>query len=261
MHEDKTEETMKNHFLVSGRPTVTAMLRSTTLEGLLSEIERVKEEGTDAFGFQIDLLRVEDRSPEAYRAIFGAMSAPCYTTNYARPNFDRFDDEELTRELLLALECGATLLDIRHDLYDRQPDELSYDPVAVERQKALIEEIHARGGEVLMSAHVLRYQTPEQVLAIAKEQKARGADIAKIVIDANNDEELAECFRASLLLKSELGIPCLFLCNGTHCIRHRRLAPAVAGDMFLVVEPNLRKENQPPIDLAKDVLRLSGYEI
>jgi hypothetical protein len=31
--------------------------------------------------------------------------------------------------------------------------------------------------------------------------------------------------------------------------------------MFLAVEPNLRKENQPPIDLTKDVLRLSGYEL
>lgn len=252
---------MHNSFLVSGRPTLTAMLRSTTLTDLLAEIERIKSVGTDAFGFQIDILREEDRSPEAYRTLYRAMGVPCYTTNYARPNFDRFDDEELTRELLLALECGATLLDIRHDLYDRQPDELSCDPVAVERQKALIEEIHARGGEVLMSAHVLHYQTPEEVLAIAMEQKARGADIAKIVIDANSDEELAECFRATLLLKRELGIPFLFLCNGTHCIRHRRLGPAVAGDMFLAVEPNLRKENQPPIDLAKDVLRLSGYEI
>ena len=89
---------MQKGFLVSERPTLTAMLRSTTLEELIAEIGRVKEEGTDAFGFQIDLLRVEDRSPEAYRAIFGAMGAPSYTTNYARPHFDRFDDEELTRE-------------------------------------------------------------------------------------------------------------------------------------------------------------------
>ena len=252
---------MQHHFLISGRPTVTAMLRATTLEGLLSEIERVKSVGCDAFGFQIDILREEDRSPEAYRTLYRAMGAPCYTTNYARPNFDRFDDEELTRELLLALECGATLLDIRNDLYDRQSDELSCDPVAVERQKALIEEIHERGGEVLMSAHVWSYRSPEEVLAIAKEQKARGADIAKIVINENSEEELAECFRATLLLKQELGIPFLFLCNGPHCKKHRRLAPAIGGDMFLVTEPNLREENQPPIDLAKDVLRLSGYEL
>ena len=97
-------------------------------------------------------------------------------------------------------------------------------------------------------------------MKIAKGHKSRGADVSKIVTDANSEKELLNNLRTSVVLKERLGIPSLFLCNGTHCARHRILGPAIGSDMFLVIENS--KDGicpQPTIKRAKEILTLAGY--
>ena len=107
-----------------------------------------------------------------------------------------------------------------------------------------------------MSSHVLEYRSPEQVLDIARAQIERGADIAKIVTNADSDRELFENLRANYLLKEQLGAPFLFLCNGTHAYLHRCFGPSLGSSLFLCVSAPLVKPGvkQPSLLKARAIL-------
>lgn len=252
---------MKSRFLVDGRPTLTAMIKSSDTEHILVEIDKILEQGTDAFGFQIDMLKPEERCEKTYKTIFNAMKGkPCYVTNYYRGNRVPHTDEELTDELCRAVSCGGVLMDIPGDSFDRVNGEFTENPEAIEKQIKVIERIKALGGEVLMSSHVLKYIDCEDVIKIAVGHKERGVNVSKIVTEANSDTELLNNLRTSIVLKEQLGIPSLFLCNGTHCAKHRILGPSIGSDMFLVIENSLDGIcPQPTIKKAKEILTISGY--
>ena len=247
-------------FLRTDRPTLVAMLKATTTAELICEIGKILLQGTDAFGFQIDILKPEERKAENYKEIFAAMQGkPVYVTNYARGNAIDYTDEELTEQLYVAVECGAKLIDIRCDLFDRQPDEYSVDEKVIEKQKAVIKKIKEMGAEVLMSAHVLKYIPYEKTLEIARAQQERGADVVKIVTEANTEAELLDNYKTTILLKEQLDVPSLFLCNGKYCRKHRIIGPATVKGMFLVAE-NSNIIDQPTIKRAKEMLTLAGYD-
>lgn len=259
----KQSEGMKS-FLNRERPIITAMLKSSNTKALISEIERGAAEGAEAFGFQIEMLESSCRKRTDFLDIFQAMgNRPAYVTNYMRGNISlhKQSDEELTEELLLALECGATLCDVRGDLYDPCVGELSLSDRAVEKQMNLIKEIHRMGGEVLMSSHIFNFLPKEHVYMISKTQQERGADIAKVVTMANSEEELDENFEALLLLKKKMQIPTLFLCNGTMCYKHRILGPMLGSCMYLTVESGIQAVTQPHISEARKVLIAAGYKL
>lgn len=251
---------MADSFLQKNRPTLTAMLKSATTEGLICEIERISKQGTDAFGFQIEMLNPQERTAANYKRIISAMGEkPAYVTNYIRGNAVPHTDEELTEELYLAVECGAKLIDVRCDLFDRQPDEFSVSREAIRRQREVIDTLHTMGAEVLMSAHVLRFIPGEKVLEIALSEQERGVDVVKIVTEANSQEELSENFKTTIALQERLSAASLFLCNGSHCKRHRLFGPVLGGDLFLTVENSHITDNQPTLKRAKEILSLAGY--
>ena len=253
---------MSEGFFKTDRPTLTTMLKSRTVGELISEIGEAIEQGTDALLFQMEILVPEDRTKENYKRVFYAMQGkPSYVTNYIRGNALPKTDEELVEELFFARECGATLIDIRGDLFDRQPGELSLNPEAVKKQKEVIKEFKALGAEVLMSSHVLKYIPGDEVLKIALAQEERGVDVAKVVTEANSEAELLDNFRTTLLLHEKLSCSSLFLCNGSHCARHRLLAPLMCGgkNMFLTVVNSFEGAAQPKIERAKEILTLGGF--
>lgn len=199
-------------FLIENRPTIVGMLKSDTAYGIVTEIGRMSEDEPDAYGFQIEALRFKDRNCANYKKIFAAMNGkPSYVTHYARCNCRDFTDDELMRELYIAIECGAALVDVRCDLYDRRPDEFTTDATAVTKQKEVIQTIHEMGAQVLMSAHTFKFLPPEKVLEIAISQQERGADIIKIVTNADTEAELLSNFEASILLKEKNKNSCIVL--------------------------------------------------
>ena len=108
------------------------------------------------------------------------------------------------------------------------------DETAIKKQMELIDLLHQKGSQVLMSSHVRKYIPAERVLEIAFEQKRRGADIIKIVTKADNMEQQIENLRITNLLKQELGAPFLFL-SGGKCEIHRRLGLNLGCCMALCV--------------------------
>jgi len=71
--------------------------------------------------------------------------------------FDMSQDAYLADELLKLADWGATLCDVIGDLYGKHPDELCDDPQAVKKQMALVDKLHEKGVEVLMSSHLYRF--------------------------------------------------------------------------------------------------------
>ena len=85
---------------------------------------------------------------------------------------------------------------------------------AIAKQKALIEEIHKRGAKVIMSSHMQTFLPPQEVLAHMKEQASRGADILKMVIKVDTEEEMVQTMETFFLLKKEIKQDYVFLANG-----------------------------------------------
>jgi 3-dehydroquinate dehydratase len=195
------------------------------------------------------------RTRDTYERLFAAAGdRPVYVTNYRQGENAGKSDDILARELVELAECGATLCDVMGDYFDRTEGEMTYDERAIEKQKALIDEIHAVGGEVVMSSHVLKFIPAEQVLKIALEHQRRGADICKIVTGASNMEEQIENLRIVTLLKRELDIPFLFLSGGESKIL-RRIGGELGCCMYLCVHEHdeLATAAQPLISEVKAI--------
>lgn len=190
--------------------------------------------GAEAFGVELERLKPEYKKQEIYKDLISYTDLPVYVTNYRTYENEGRTDEELAAELLQVADHGKVLCDVMGDYFDPQPGELTVDPTAVEKQKQLIEQLHKKGAEVLMSSHVFTYTPAERVLEIALAQQERGADIAKIVTGADTMDQQLENLKIIHLLKEKLDIPFLFLCVG-ECGVLRRIGGELGCCMYLCV--------------------------
>ena len=226
---------MKSNFLNYERPLLTCMVQASTPERTKELITLSRPEGAEAFGIQICKFQSEYRRPEIYKELFEfASPEPTYVTNYRGHSNEGKSDSALAEELLEIAECGATLVDVMGDYFAPCEGELTMDSAAVEKQKKLVSELHKRGAYVLMSSHVQRFISCDEVIRIAKEHERRGADISKIVAGAQSIEEEIENMRIAALLKKEIGIPTLFLAGGNSKLL-RRLGGKLGSCMSLCV--------------------------
>ena len=227
---------MKPTFLQYEKPLLTTILQCRCPEVAKYRIAKALEEGAEAFGLQTESLLPEYWNEETIKELFAAMQGrPIYVTRYRPDKKSDAEDERLGQEILKLADWGATLCDVMGDLYCKHPDELTDDPVAIEKQMDLIRKLHEKGAEVLISSHFYRFAPPERVLEVGLEQQRRGADVVKIVVNANSDQELLECIRAIMLLKANLKVPFLFLAGGTHGAFIRRVGTNLGTCMYLCV--------------------------
>ena len=226
----------KPTFLHQNKPLITAMVQATNPDDLIHLVRTAAFDGADAYGFQFEKLERKYQNEEAVKNIFATMAPrPIYATNYRFASNQGKSDEELAEGYLWLCDMGATLIDVIGDLYAPAQYEITRDPAAIEKQKALIDQIHAKGCEVLMSSHTHTFMSTEVVLEIAREHQARGADISKIVTAANSEEEELENLKTATVLRRELDIPFLFLSGGTHNHLHRSFGPMFGSCMWLTV--------------------------
>ena len=225
---------MRKTFLNCEKPTITAMVQADNPDRIKELIDKCLPEGAEAFGMQFEQMKPEYRTREVYEDLFSYSDKPLYVTNYRLKYNEEKSDEELAEELLELAECGATLCDVMGDLYDRQPDEVAVSEEAIKKQMELIDELHKKGAEVLMSSHIFKFTSAERVLEIALEHQRRGADISKIVTQADSAEEEIENLRILNLLKEKVDIPVLFLYNG-HSRVFRKISGEYGNCMYLCV--------------------------
>ncbi len=242
-------------FLNQDKPMLTVMLECRNPETAIGRIRNANCLGADAYGLQVEKLDSQYRNPETYKKVFAAMCGrPSYVTNYRSYSNAGKTDEELAKELLELADCGATLIDVMGDYFCQCPGELTDNEEAIKKQMELIDKLHEKGTEVLMSSHVLKFTPAERVLEIALEQKRRGADIIKIVTGASTMEEQIENLRITDLLKRELGAPFLFLSGGVNSL-HRRLGIKLGCCMALCVYEHDERSTpaQPLLSVIKKV--------
>ena len=223
-------------FLTYERPLLTCMVQADNPDRIKELIDLSLPEGAEAFGMQFCQMKKEYRNKKTYSELFEyASPLPVYVTNYRNriSNAGKSDDV-LAAELVEFAECGATLCDVMGDYFDHCEGELTMKEEAVKKQMKLIDELHKRGAEVLMSSHVLKFTPAERVLQIALEHQRRGADICKIVTGAENTEQQIENLRIINLLKENLKIPFLFL-SGGECHIMRRIGGLLGCCMYLCV--------------------------
>ena len=246
-------------FLTSDKPALTVMLQCRTPEVAIGRIRNALHLGADAFGLQVDSLLPEYQTPEVYSKLFKEMRGkPAYVTNYRSNSNKGKSDEVLAEGLLTLAECGAALCDVQGDLFSNHPIQMTEDEAAIEKQMELIEKLHTKGAEVLMSAHTNCYLPGEKVLELALEQKRRGADIIKIVTDAKDMQAQMENLKTVDLLMRELGAPFLFL-SGGECSILRRLGIKLGCCMALCVYEHdaLSTPGQPLLSVMKQVEQIS----
>ena len=234
-------------FLTYEKPFLTCMVQADNPDRIKELIDLSLPEGAEAIGLQFCKLREQYRNEKTYRELFAYTDLPVYVTNYRNhiSNVGKSDDV-LATELLKLAECGATLCDVMGDYFDACEGELTMNKEAIKKQMKLIDELHKRGAEVLMSSHVLKFTPAERVLEIALEHQRRGADICKIVTGADNMAQQIENLRIINLLKENLKIPFLFLAGG-ECHIMRRIGATLGSCMYLCVHEydELATKSQP----------------
>ncbi len=248
---------MKQTFSGHRRPLIMAMIAAEEPGSAIPIIRNSIYSGAESFGIELEAMDGRYKTEENYRWLFDcAEERPIYVTNYRTKKNSGKRDDELAEGLLLARKAGATLCDVMGDLYDPAPLELTYQPQAVDRQKRLIEKIHAMGGEVLISSHTKKFLEAEKVLEMLLEQEARGADVAKIVTRADSEEELQQNMETMLLLKRKLRIPFIFLSNGRYCKLQRTLGSLYCAPFLLCVPQYtaLSSQEQPLLGAVQRIV-------
>lgn len=225
---------MKPTFLKYAKPLLVAMVQEQTPEDMIQTICNALYDGAEAFGIQLENLLPEFRTEETLARIFSyCENKPIYITSYRGSNSRGLSDDECVALLLMGVRAGATLADVMGDLYHPEPIQITYDPTAIEKQKALIAGIHEMGAEVLMSSHFGRFIDVEETHRHAMAQQERGVDIVKIVNHSQNEEQQIANFNTIYRLNKELNVPFLYLANGKKSKLVRQMGPAFGVCMYL----------------------------
>jgi 3-dehydroquinate dehydratase type I len=254
---------MRASFFNRDSALITALVtQEDSVKKILNRITKAVAAGADAIAIELGSLPPELRTQDNFRLFMNAApELPFMFILYRNDKWLGGDDEARQEYLLEAVSAGAEVVDVMGDLFSPAPLELTTDPEAIEKQKALISEIHARGGKVIMSSHIYdQARDAEQVLEHLREQESRGADILKIVTEVNNAEELLEAFRATMLLHQQLDKPFVHLCNGTFSRPHRFLGPKLGSAIAFAVFAETPM-SQPTIRQLKRVLRNIHWNI
>lgn len=254
---------MRGSFFDREQTVVTALFHiDGDMEKDLALIRLSAANGAQGIALQLEDMPPEMRTAENYRKLMDAApELPFMFISYRKDKWFGNDDDARQKCLLLAAETGAEVIDVMGDLYAPAPFELTSDPAAVAKQKELIQAIHDRGAKVVMSSHTAQARSAEAILAHLREQASRGADILKIVTQADTEEELTEAFRTTMLLKRALNKPFIQLCGGKYSRPHRYLAPKFGLAVAFATPDEKPEAVQPSVRQLRTVLDTIDWRI
>jgi len=247
---------MKLSFLNRPKPVIAGIMAGQTPQELIAEAKGAEADGAQGIAITLADLKPEFRNPEALKSVIEAVPLPFMVFFYRDDKWRNSSDDERQELLLAAANVGASMIDVMGDLYDPSPMEITRSPAAIDKQKRLIDRIHAQGADVVISSHMACPRTTEQVLEHMLALEARGPEVVKIVTTVDTEEELAEAFRTTLTLRRELRTPFIHLCNGKLSRPHRFLGPALGVAIVFAVHRHKPGSamTQPTIRAMKAVL-------
>lgn len=247
---------MKRSFLNQPAPVITAIMDGQTPQELIAESRNAEFDGAGGIAIDLSDLKPEFRNRDALRTVTEAVALPFMFFFYRNDKQQSLGDDARQEVLLAAADAGAAMIDVMGDLYDPSPLELTRNAAAIGRQRQLIDRLHDKGVEVVLSSHMACSRTTAQVMEHLQELASRGADVVKIVTTVDTDEELAEALHTTMVLQRELHKPFIHLCNGKLSRPHRFFGPALGLAIAFAVhryEPRYGM-TQPTIRAMKAVL-------
>ena len=174
------------------------LLDDRSPDELIRTIKLAEAEGAHAFELDLQVLPRHLRTSDALAQVFSATARPVFTAyrrfdpSAAEPQEPIADDDERVELQVELVRHGSAGFDLELDTFDPQPGpwftseegirysndpesaarEVSFDPIAAERQREVVAEVHELGGEVILSTHALTRLPVEAAVQIG--QLARG---------------------------------------------------------------------------------------
>lgn len=235
-------------------PVLAGVVRERTAKAAAAEMKNCMYDGAGMIDLHMSCLEKTDT--ETLRSIIGASGLPVLALNYNK-KFDWSDagysEDERIASFLRAVDAGAAGIDMqgytfhvpskngfcgedKFSFTKGNPKEVVTDEVIITKQCELIEQVHAKGAEVLLSCHPGIPMTCEQVVDLALFLEKRNPDIIKIVTAATNEDELLESFKTMVTLKKEVKTPVSYHTNGKAGSLSRIINPILGGHMIFCVD-------------------------
>lgn len=258
-------------------PAVAGVIREKTTKAAIAEIKNCRLSGADMIDLHLSCL--ENRSPEELKKIISSTPLPILALNYnSRSDWSSLglSEEERVQSFIDAVDAGAAGIDMQgytfhtpsksgycgnaqYSFTAGNPKEVVTDPEIIEKQCALIEQIHSKGAEVLLSCHPGIPMTTEQVVDLALYLEKRNPDIIKIVTKAVTEADLNECIRTMTVLKKEVRTPVAYHCNGKAGLPSRIINPLLGGQIAFCVDRYTETSTMEQIDLKTARSMVDNY--
>lgn len=230
-------------------PALAGVVKARTPLSAIAEIKNCLYGGAAMIDLHLSCLEKTDT--DTLKTIIGASKLPVLALNYNTTM--EWTDAGYTEDarvecFLRAVEAGAAGIDMQGYTFDiaskdsfigedkysftkNSPKEVVTDTKVIDKQCELIERVHAKGAEVLLSCHPGIAMSADAVVELALFLEKRTPDIIKIVTIANNDDEMLESVRAMLTLKKELKTPVSYHAAGKAGVLTRILNPVLGGQI------------------------------
>ena len=265
------------------RPFICADLSEVTATSFVRRIEEI-EGSVRVDSFQINLAPLKrGRAGD----IFSVTDRPCIVT-YRRPRVTRsygfsgvraISERDRIRGMLSGIDAGAAALDMEIDTFDyhgergkpqfgskeegayarnprSRPVEITEDRAAIREQEKVIGQVHAVGGEVLMSCHSQLRMRARTAIQLCRTMVDRGADFAKIVMMTFDLKDVIRLLSCVLEMKKREMIP-FNLMNQGQGAQIGRLLSAAFGSAWVFCRPEngFVYHGQPTVREAKEFLK------
>lgn len=263
---------MKKSFVNTKSPILAGVIREKSPRAAVAAIKNCELHGADVIDLHLSCLDDEFKNVESIKFINDYTSLPVMALNYnQRYNCSMYEcsEEDRVDLLLKAAEAGSTIIDFQGYTYDLEsktsfreenkkydysfvsanPKEVVMDPKIIEKQIRLFEKVKKMGCEVLLSCHPMVPMNTQQVVDLAKFLEERNPDMIKIVAFAENEDDMIEALKTSIVLKREMKTPTHFHCAGANGKLTRLLNPILGNGIHFVCDGYTESSNFEQLDL------------
>ena len=274
---------MRKSFVNNPKPILAAVIRERTPRDAIAEIKNYALHGARGADLHLSCLDEEYRNVESIAQIVEQSSLPILGLNYNQnPDWSitETSEEERVALLMMAIDAGAAGIDMQGYTFDRfshdafrdeflnldysfiknKPKEVVVDPKIIEKQCNLIEQIHFKGAEVLLSNHLLIPMKTDELVDLCLFLEKRNPDMIKIVTQSETDEDMLESFKSMLTIKKEIKTPVTLFCNGPTSPLTRIINPMLGGFMVFTSDGFNARSNFTQMDLTTMKQVLEGVE-
>lgn len=262
---------------------VCSMILERTPEEAILAIRKAEAKGALGFMIYVSCLDPEYRNFDDLQRIMQCTEKPILAIAYNNSTFipQNLTYEDMASLLKLSVRAGAAAVDMQAFMWDdfntttktlkenaayfeamgydmsfasANPKEISGNLYALQMQKAFIDEIHALGGEVLISIHANVQMTASQIVAMAKFAEQNGADIVKMVLGGSTKETVIEHLKACIELEKPGVLNAKFSVHGQSSLS-RLMGPmfgsyiAFCVDEYTQVQTNIQIDLQTMVDI------------